>query len=246
MELEENEFRDAYHQQFNVGDVEFTIATSGQLVGNTGKLIWDATLVLMEVMTKHFPAKMFEDKVIVELGCGTGILGVASTLALKCKEMILTDLPVQLPLISYNVRQNISERYSDRISCLSHYWGSEFVGDFSVEEVSQKLDVLICSDLLFCAIRDSLQEEFLQSMLRLTEKNPESIMLFAFEERVTWKETEFMKLLSEFFVMEEEDLSEIDLHKLLNGEREDDECLNSIFDQPPAIHILVCKRKIQV
>src|SRR5690348_743036 len=79
-------FEDVHHHHFCINDTEFSIATSGELIGNTGKLIWDATLVLMEALNKEVTLNTGEkfnfkdaitDKVVVELGCGTGILGVA-------------------------------------------------------------------------------------------------------------------------------------------------------------------------
>lgn len=116
--------------------------------GIAGK-IWDSSYVLMEYL-KKFGKHYIQDKRVVELGCGTGIVGLG--IAALCPTLlILTDFLDIVPLISANIQLNsclqknkeLLEIYSSKCHALSHTWGE------NVDESIQSCDVIIGSDIVY-------------------------------------------------------------------------------------------------
>ena len=49
-------------------------------VGDVGCVVWDAALVLIKFLEhpQHFPEGYWFDRRVIELGCGTGAVGIAA------------------------------------------------------------------------------------------------------------------------------------------------------------------------
>ena len=74
-------------------------------IGDVGCVVWDAALVLAKFLeNKHFPDKYWTSKKVLELGSGTGLVGlVAGCLG---ADVMLTDLEELVPLLSENIERN--------------------------------------------------------------------------------------------------------------------------------------------
>jgi|JI6StandDraft_1071083.scaffolds.fasta_scaffold08797_10 predicted nicotinamide N-methyase len=71
-------------------------------LGHAGT-VWDGALVLLAYLNKHrlMSQEMLQGKVVLELGSGTGIVGLACNL-FQAKTVILTDFPENLQLLRDN------------------------------------------------------------------------------------------------------------------------------------------------
>lgn len=93
---------------------EVIIAESPGHLGIGGK-IWDSSFVLIHFLStskelgggRHF----IERKRVVELGAGTGIVGLTCALTLGAEDVVLTDLEDVCELIQINIRLNNSQQY---------------------------------------------------------------------------------------------------------------------------------------
>lgn len=75
-------------------------------VGDVGCVVWDAALVLAYyIQTSQANAEFISNRSILELGSGTGIVGMVSA-ACGAKHVVLTDLPELIPLLNHNIEAN--------------------------------------------------------------------------------------------------------------------------------------------
>jgi predicted nicotinamide N-methyase len=100
-------------------DVETTIRVAQRDVGEEGVVVWDAALVLAFFLERHREQlKLGEDINVVELGAGTGVVGlVSSALGARCT---LTDLDRLIPLLEESISLN---DHIDRIQARPLHWG---------------------------------------------------------------------------------------------------------------------------
>ena len=75
-------------------------------VGDVGCVVWDAALVLLKYLFTDSGRKYVCKKHVLELGAGTGAVGLASVIAGAAK-VVITDLPEHLPLMKFNISENI-------------------------------------------------------------------------------------------------------------------------------------------
>jgi len=132
-----------------------------------------------------------EGQRVCELGAGTGFCGIV---AMKLNaEVVLTDLPVWLPLIQQNIDQNASITDSSLRSskCAVLQWGSDH--DLKELPLSPPFSLILCSDLVYEQIH---YDALIQTLLDAT--NTSSIILMSYEKRKN-REREFWLLLSVSF-----------------------------------------------
>lgn len=80
-------------------------ASSREQLANVGLCVWQSGFVLAELLLRLPPYGQFADVTVVELGCGTGVVGMALALA-GCAHVCMTDLPHVLPLTAVNLAAN--------------------------------------------------------------------------------------------------------------------------------------------
>lgn len=127
------------------------------------------------------------DQKIVELGCGTGLLGIV--IAQMGQKILLTDMPHVLPQIEHNVKENLEGEAAARCSVSPLTWGNEEHG-----EAAGKFDLVLCSDLVY---KEETKEPLVKTLRALT--HPGSIVAMAFERRRKNVEDSFMDLCAEHF-----------------------------------------------
>jgi predicted nicotinamide N-methyase len=69
--------------------------------------VWDGAIVMLYYWNKHpdVTEGLFKGKRVLELGAGTGLVGVASS-AFNPTKVYLTDLPEYLTILGINTAQN--------------------------------------------------------------------------------------------------------------------------------------------
>jgi len=102
-------------------------------VGDVGCVVWDAALVLSHYLFTESGNKYIYKKHVLELGAGTGVVGLASILA-GSASVILTDLPKHLSLMTQNIEQNVDvlckcfpdeSMVSKQVQAHVFQWGSQ-------------------------------------------------------------------------------------------------------------------------
>ncbi|XP_065838202.1 protein N-lysine methyltransferase METTL21D-like [Oscarella lobularis] len=157
-------------------------------IGDTGCVVWDAALVLSGYVHEldRREAKYWRNKTVLELGAGTGVVGLVA--ACLGAHSTLTDLPKCLPLIEQNIEANkalFDETGSAKADIL--IWGR---GNAS-SQAEIEIDVVLMSDLIY-------YEESLGPLIETLEAvtSPRTLVLMSYEER----ESEMKrKLVAEFF-----------------------------------------------
>nr|AFK11541.1 methyltransferase-like protein 21B-like protein [Callorhinchus milii] len=135
--------------------------------------IWEAGLVLCQYFEKE---KMdFTGKKVIELGSGTGIVGILA--ALLGGNITLTDRPRVLPQIQNNMNNNIPASIIHRSKVSVLCWGinhSDFPSDY---------DYIIGSDIVYSLSSYSFLIETLKSL-----SNPNTVILISSKMRSTTRE----------------------------------------------------------
>ncbi|TFJ85459.1 hypothetical protein NSK_002969 [Nannochloropsis salina CCMP1776] len=133
---------------------------------------WDAAVAMHHFFQKEFPPGHFQGARVLELGSGTGLVGI--TLTLLGAQVVLTDLPAFLPLLRNNVTTSLSSLSASDTACLPHpilpplieplTWGQ------SLPLPSRRpYDYVIGSDITYC-------KEHLDDLLAtLTDPVPPSL-----------------------------------------------------------------------
>lgn len=102
--MEGNESKDVSlsERHFEVGGVGLTITQSPGWKGTTGGIVWDCAILLAHLLVggKDPYLGSLKDRTVVDLGCGTGMLGIACALIGQAR-VTLTDVPEQLVIVRY-------------------------------------------------------------------------------------------------------------------------------------------------
>lgn len=122
--------------------------TQTPATGTTGGSVWGAGASLSRLVhSAFFPRSMWADKVVLELGAGTGIVGLAvSLLDPPPRRVTLTDVAGALSLLRRNVRKNGSEGVCsvDELS-----WECVPPVSTTPAPAAWRADVIVGSDLLY-------------------------------------------------------------------------------------------------
>ena len=89
--------------------------------------VWDGALVLAYYLQKNqeFSQRFLSGRSIIELGSGTGILGLACS-TFQAENLLLTDLPEYISILDDNIKMNIGtdgKVYGCLIAAAPLIWG---------------------------------------------------------------------------------------------------------------------------
>lgn len=159
--------------------------------------VWDGSLVLSYFLTKNYNkfAKEFKDKTIIELGSGTGIVGIITSI-FQPKRIYITDLEFVVPFIKENANHNkstldiIGENCYNSIIPKSLDWmNSDNINEF--KNLEQHYDYIILSEVIY---DETLSLNLLNVLKSLFTKNKTKILLcYTYRKK---EEFEFLKKLS--------------------------------------------------
>lgn len=147
--------------------------------------VWDAALVLAYFYLSDKSKKVhdFENKTIIELGAGTGILGIIAA-SLNAKKVIQTDKEECIKLIQINQKLN-KEKLGLKATLEAHtldWTNEEDYNKFSTESI----DYIIGSDLVW---NPSLREPLFKclSYLLNSQTSTEAILSFQIRDKEIMK-----------------------------------------------------------
>uniref|UniRef100_A0A8C3S729 EEF1A lysine methyltransferase 3 n=1 Tax=Chelydra serpentina TaxID=8475 RepID=A0A8C3S729_CHESE len=101
--------------------------------------VWEAALTLCKYFEKQ--KLSFWGKKVIELGAGTGIVGILATLL--GGDVTITDLPLALEQIQENVHRNVPAEHSARARVCALSWGLDH------EEFLRDYDFVLGADIVY-------------------------------------------------------------------------------------------------
>jgi predicted nicotinamide N-methyase len=121
--------------------------TEDKKFGYAGE-IWNCARVLSEFIKTDKIRKMFKDKIVLEIGSGTGYCGLTAA-SLDTKAVYLTDREENLEIIQKNYNLNIDKLSSVVITSLN--WNN--IVDYN--NIKQKIDIIIASDIIYHGVNST-------------------------------------------------------------------------------------------
>ena len=152
-----------------------SLTVAQEFHGTTGLQVWDAGIVLLRFLASApVAAVLATHPRVVELGSGTGAVGIAA--AALGGEVVMTDLAEVLPLLRHNVALNteVVARANGSMSVVELRWG---VGAVPRELANPELVLL--SDCVFETATATLLVETLEQLCT----QPRTTVLLANEQR---------------------------------------------------------------
>ncbi|XP_005159014.1 protein N-lysine methyltransferase METTL21D isoform X1 [Danio rerio] len=192
--------------------------------GDVGCVVWDAAIVLSKYLeTEQFCSigsgvSMWSSKNIIELGAGTGLVGlVAASLGAN---VTLTDLEDLQPLLQLNIKKNQQLIHTGSVTAKVLKWGA------NVDDFLPHPHYILMAD---CIYYEQSVEPLVETLKLLA--GPETCIICCYEQRTVGVNPEiekrFFELLLQDFQSEE-----------ISSEKQDPE-FNS-----PDIHILHLRRRV--
>ncbi|KAJ3030522.1 Methyltransferase-like protein 21D [Rhizophlyctis rosea] len=165
---------------------------TGALAGGVGATVWDSALVAAKYLEKRLVRNPsdFADKRVVEVGSGTGLLGlVTARIATGAREVVLTDREMSLPLLKVNVKEQPALDRTAPVQVVQLDWTSK-----EDAETLGTFDVILVAD---CVVWPELFAPLVDTLGRISRPGTELIL--AYERRNFDQEVEFFALLGEMF-----------------------------------------------
>ncbi|XP_066933657.1 protein N-lysine methyltransferase METTL21D-like [Clytia hemisphaerica] len=164
-------------------------------IGDVGHVVWDAAIVLAKFLDgKYFTSNetlTLQGKSVVELGSGTGLVGLVA--AMNGASVRITDLNELVPLMEKNIEAN-QHLLQGNAKAESLKWGVDL-------EMKMKADIILIAD---CIYYDESLEPLVNTMHSLCHET--TVIYMSYEERNTdlkiELEKKFFKLLDGLFSTE--------------------------------------------
>ncbi|XP_045168423.2 protein N-lysine methyltransferase METTL21D-like isoform X2 [Mercenaria mercenaria] len=150
-------------------------------VGDVGCVVWDAAIVLAKYLESHdfHRGNDLVDKAVVEIGAGTGVVGL---MAASYGAMVtITDLEEFVPLMQLNIDTN-KHLCRHPVQAKELKWGSELKREFS------HVDIVLVADCIY-------YEESLEPLLKTLDDlcGNDTCIYCCYEERTTDNKPELQR-----------------------------------------------------
>ena len=139
-------------RELPIQDADNPFDEGDEKLDTTGLGIWSASLVMARWMASKATLGRFDDKLVLELGAGCGVPGLALGMYSDASKVYITDYnPITIRNLKYNISVNSNRpatesragEWLERIKPLAIDWADE--GTWPVE----KMDFVIGSDLIY-------------------------------------------------------------------------------------------------
>mmetsp|Transcript_28083 Transcript_28083/g.36463 ORF Transcript_28083/g.36463 Transcript_28083/m.36463 type:complete len:235 (+) Transcript_28083:111-815(+) len=147
-----------------------------------GACVWDCAFWLSHFLAAN--PHLLDAKKVIELGSGTGLVGICAWLIGRPDEVCLTDLESLGSLINLNIEENCSNlnmimsscpQQKGAISFQSYRWGNEE----ELALLNPPYDLVLCAD---CLYEQEALEPFKAALRQLCR--PRTLVLFAHKKRL--------------------------------------------------------------
>ena len=146
-----------------------------------GSVVWDASRSLLGYLAQH--GDLVSGKRVLEIGAGTGVVGITLARDLGAKQVVITDKHSQIALMERNVDHHKAMtpgglEVAVEVLCWEPgRWRYECVPALAAEDA---FDVIIVCD---CVYPSQSSSHLAGVLLELLELNQEATILLAFEKR---------------------------------------------------------------
>lgn len=155
-------------------------------LGIGGKL-WDGALVLSRWLAGSEGRALVEEARCLELGAGTGLVGLAAT-RLGASQVVITDMNEVVPLITRNAKCNTPKALDvGRVVIAPLLWGEsrdaegkDSKGEEQENPCSGPFDVVLMSDVVY---DPAGYDPLLRTLRSVVEENPACVIIHAYRKR---------------------------------------------------------------
>lgn len=174
---------------------------TGKTYCGVGSTIWDAGLVLAKYLEHQTTQHKLDlaGKRVIELGSGTGLVGISLSKMQPGCQILLTDKKELIPLLDHNIQINQAEA-NTTAQCL----------DWCQSVDSGKADLVLVSDGIWCK---DLHQPLATTLAGLA--GPQTRVLLCYETRNFAEEAEFFALWSKDFRFH--DIKPADQHPMMQS-----------------------------
>merc|ERR1711973_517173 len=179
---------------YSCGEVNIYQAT----IGDVGHVVWDAALALSKFLDTPYFRKNFPlpNKLVVELGAGTGLVGLIG--AKLGATVYATDLEELVPLIQKNIDENSGSGMKGSMRAVALKWG-ESGKQLMLDKMP---DIVLIAD---CVYYDESLHPLIETLRSLC--GSETSVYISYEDRDTEMKIKLMKnffeITRKYFVIEE-------------------------------------------
>lgn len=169
-------------REFNFAGQKLKISQDWNKLG-VAAVVWDAAIVLCEYMEAGNVHLV--EKNVIELGAGSGIVGIVSTLL--GAHTTITDLEKAIPYLTEVVNTNLPERFEGQFSVQALDWRE------NLESRTETYDVILGADIIYI-------EETFPDLLRTIDHLSDKDTLVYISCRIRYtRDSNFLQMLSEVF-----------------------------------------------
>ncbi|KAF0709557.1 hypothetical protein AaE_012836 [Aphanomyces astaci] len=149
-------------------------APNGEINGlGTGLTVWPAACVLLKYLEHHYaPSNGLQGKRVVELGCGTGAVGLAA--AMLGAHVVLTDQAH----ILFHIQANVQANDVAGVEFCAYDWGAPLP---QVVAGRKPVDIVLISDCVLPKLYPI--EPLVDAINLLCASQPSTVVLVSFEHR---------------------------------------------------------------
>ncbi|NXD80081.1 MT21A methyltransferase, partial [Halcyon senegalensis] len=178
-------------------------------------VVWDAAVVLCAYL--EIGGIDLRDRSVIELGAGTGLLGIVATLLGKdlfCAHVTITDRAAALEFLESNVQANLPSELRPRAVVKELTWGKD-LGNFT----PGAFDFILGADIVYL---EETFAELLQTLEYLCSE--QTVILLSCRIRYE-RDQKFLKMLRGRFSVSEvhyDYSKDVHIYKAQRGSRKDD------------------------
>lgn len=189
-------------------DQNFTINNKTiRIQGGTTK----CARVMLKYIQEH--QQDFENKNIVELGAGTGLVGLCAIHA-NAKHVCFTDQEPMMDILKFNVESNLEQTHQTRALFAPLFWGEDVS---QVRATIGDIDVIIGSDLIF-AHENNIP--LVRTAAALSSFSPSTTVFYLVViRRFTWEEKFFEAMDDIFHAQIVHQEGDIQVHKFVQKQK---------------------------
>ncbi|XP_023017560.2 protein N-lysine methyltransferase METTL21D [Leptinotarsa decemlineata] len=188
---------DSYIRELEIESISKVLRFYQKLEGDVSCVVWDAAIVLAKYLETlcQINTKFLVNKNVIELGAGVGCVGI--TAACLGANVLLTDLPVAIPLMSKNVETNkvAWQQSQGNVETMTLIWGEE-------ADIKCSPDIILLTDCIY------YKESIDSLIITLKELAMDDTTIFLTQEL---RDTEKQKNCWEYFVNHIKDYFEFHL-----------------------------------
>lgn len=162
-----------------VGDKTLTIEQKLNNEELSG-VVWDAGLLITDFLKTN--ETLLENKTVLDLGCGTGVVGLVACL-LNARSVTFTDTK-RFSRLDSNIL-NLPKDLSERCLFVNYLWGEQLPAEFN----GGVYDTVLCSDILY-------DERFFEPLMNTLRILRFQNLIISYKRRHSEPECQFLHNLS--------------------------------------------------